>query len=82
MQERDEYGQFAGSRGGGRGGNSRDDDDNRGSSPEGGRGGRGGEYVDWAGRHYTRESWERAQEGRALGGQHSHGGGRGGSRYD
>lgn len=33
-------------------------------------------YTDSAGRHYTRESWERAQEGRVRGGQHSHGGSR------
>ncbi len=87
MQERDEYGQFAGyggSRGGGRssrdddddddrgssrrrsggGGGyssrSRDDDDDRGSSRRGG----GGDYTDSAGRHYTRDSYERP--GRAL----------------
>lgn len=58
------------------------DDDDRGS--RGGRGGGGGGgrgYTDSAGRHYSRESWERAQEGRSLGGQHSHGG-RSGGGYD
>lgn len=93
MQERDEYGQFAGYGGGGRGGRSRydEDDDDRGSSSRGG--GRsssrygGGDITDSAGRHYSRDSWERAQEGRSLGGQHSHGGfggggGGGRSRYD
>lgn len=98
MQERDEYGQFAGYSGGGRGGRQYDDDDGysargRGSSSRygrhdyddensgygrsrGGNRGGGGDYIDSAGRHYSRESWERAQEGRSLGGQHSHGGGR------
>ncbi len=69
------------SHGGGRGGY--DDDDRggygggRGSSGgnSGGGRGRGGDYVDSAGRHYTRESWEAAQEGRSRGGRHSHGGG-------
>ncbi|MDX2130509.1 MAG: DUF892 family protein [Planctomycetota bacterium] len=66
-----------------------DDDDDRGgrsrsrsnggsssrsSSNSGGGGGGGRGYTDSAGRHYSRESWERAQRGRALGGQHSHGG--------
>lgn len=93
MQERDEYGQFAGSRGGsggGRGGYD-DDDDDRGYSSSRRSSSRsssyeddedqGGDYTDSAGRHYSRDSWERAQEGRAMGGQHSHGGGRG-SSYD
>jgi ferritin-like metal-binding protein YciE len=94
MQERDEYGQFAGyggRGGGGRGGyDDRDRDYDRGSSRGysnsggnyggnsgggyGGNGGGRGDINDSAGRHYTRESWERAQEGRSLGGQHSHGG--------
>lgn len=103
MQERDEYGQFAGYSGGGGGrGRSYDDDDTNGypsgrrGSSRGGYGGgnggggygRGGDITDSAGRHYTRESWERAQEGRSLGGQHSRGGrggydddDRGSSRY-
>ena len=91
MQERDEYGQFAGY-GGGRSSSRYDDD--RGYSSRGrgsssryeyddddsgyGGGGRGG-YTDSAGRHYSRESWERAQEGRSRGGQHSHSGS--GARY-
>lgn len=94
MQERDEYGQFTGSRGGSSGGSSRydDDDDDRGYSSRrrssssryedddrrsgggGGGGSRGGDVTDSAGRHYSRDSWERAQEGRARGGEHSHGG--------
>lgn len=65
----------------GRRGSSRGRDEEGRSGRSGGRGSsssrsRGGEYTDSAGRHYTRESWERAQQGRALGGQHSHGGGR------
>lgn len=55
--------------------NGYDNDDDRGSRS------RGGDVVDSAGRHYTRESWERAQEGRSMGGQHSQGG-RGGSDDD
>lgn len=88
MQGRDEYGQFTGYSGG-RGGDYGDRDyDDRGSrrysSGGGSRGGpdyddRGG-ITDSAGRHYTRESWEHAQEGRSRGGQHSHGGYGGG--YD
>src|SRR5262245_29823742 len=38
------------------------------------RSNRGRGRTDSAGRHYTSESWERAQEGRTLGGEHSHGG--------
>lgn len=85
MQERDEYGRFmgydddddrgSGRSGGGGGGGRR-------HSSGGGGGGRGGYddddrgYItDSAGRRYTRESWEAAQEGRSRGGQHSHGGG-------
>lgn len=95
MQERDEYGRFAGSSGGrsryvdddNRGGRSSysssgrsryndDGRDDRWSNASGGRTRRGDEYSDSAGRRYSRESWERAQEGRSIGGQHSHGGGR------
>lgn len=67
MQERDEYGRFVGREGGGRYSDSSDE-------WRGSRGNGGGGYVDSAGRHYSRESWERAQEGRARGGEHSHGG--------
>ena len=82
------------SQGGGRGGYDDDDSGSRGGSMRGGyrggyednfgtRGGvRSGEHVDSAGRHYTQDSWERAQEGRSLGGQHSHGGGRRGYGRD
>ncbi|MGE3109009.1 MAG: ferritin-like domain-containing protein [Phycisphaerales bacterium] len=90
MQDRDEYGQFAGYRGGGGSRSRYEDDDDRGSygsssrgtsqyrdrggNDGGSYGGGRGDYSDSAGRQYSRESWERAQEGRSLGGQHSHGG--------
>lgn len=76
MHTRDEFGQFAGygnGNGGSRYRNDDDRDDNRNSSGRRGNGRSSDEYVDAAGRHYSRESWERAQEGRSLGGQHSHG---------
>jgi len=80
MQDRDEYGRFTGrdedyGRGGySGGGRGRDYDEDRGGRYSGGGSGRGGDITDSAGRHYTEESWERAQEGRSRGGQHSHGG--------
>ncbi len=80
MPERDEYGRFvsdddggyssrSSGRSSGRSRYSDEDDEGRSGGYGGGRG-----YTDSAGRHYTRESWERAQEGRMRGGQHSHGG--------
>lgn len=80
-------GQYSGGRGyddDDRGGNyGRGGGGNSGSGRGGNSGGRGrGDYdddrgyiTDSAGRRYTRESWEAAQEGRSRGGQHSHGGG-------
>ncbi len=81
-QPRDEYGQFMGygGQGGGQSGERRYSSGGGGNYGGGNYGGgynqgRGqGDITDSAGRHYTQESWERAQEGRSLGGQHSHGG--------